>query len=186
MWKNNNILLHGIQIKQAGKNVAPVIYLNDLFKQGAYVEDAVQWVLNVFYNSQVDDIDTTELMKFDNIKSRIRCKLINYDLNREYLQNKVFVRFLDLAVVFTIEMYLNMDDVENAVIVITKSLFGFWDINESQLFDVAKENTLKYIRNVNSFLYLVYILFKSIIMFRRLYLINTNTFKFFYPLSFRI
>ncbi|MBQ2885944.1 MAG: hypothetical protein IJE43_19660 [Alphaproteobacteria bacterium] len=144
VMKNNDVLLHGIQIKHRDKNIAPIMYLDELFKQEVTVNDAVQWVLNTLYNSQADDIDTTDLVKYENVKSRIRGKLINYELNKEYLQDKIYVKFLDLAVVFCIQVHLDIDNTENAVIVINRSLFSVWDINEAQLFEVAKENMSKY------------------------------------------
>lgn len=144
VMKNNDVLLHGIQIKHRDKNIAPIMYLDELFKQEVTVNDAVQWVLNTLYNSQADDIDTTDLVKYENVKSRIRGKLINYELNKEYLQDKIYVKFLDLVVVFCIQVHLDIDNTENAVIVINRSLFSVWDINEAQLFEVAKENMSKY------------------------------------------
>lgn len=144
VMRNNDVLLHGIQIKHRDKNIAPIMYLDELFKQEVTVDDAVQWVLNTLYNSQADDIDTTDLVKYENVKSRIRGKLINYELNKAYLQDKIYVKFLDLAVVFCIQVHLDIDNTENAVIVINRSLFSVWDINEAQLFEVAKENMSKY------------------------------------------
>lgn len=144
VMRNNDVLLHGIQIKHRDKNIAPIMYLDELFKQEVTVDDAVQWVLNTLYNSQADDIDTTDLVKYENVKSRIRGKLINYELNKEYLQDKIYFKFLDLAVVFCIQVHLDIDNTENAVIVINRSLFSVWDINEAQLFEVAKENMSKY------------------------------------------
>ena len=56
-------------------------------------------------NSRVaGNVDLDWFSNFDIVKTKLRIKLVNYEKNKEYLADKPFVKVLDLAAMFYIEV----------------------------------------------------------------------------------
>ncbi len=143
--KNNGIIVHGICIHKKGENISPVMYVDD------YYEDYVKGILSI---PQIVDAlkmgcacNELSVQSLDNIKdynamrSKIRMAVINYQANIPELEGRPNRRFLDLAVVY----YMEMKEVHvSATCAITNHIMEEWGINEMELFRQGCENQRHY------------------------------------------
>ena len=79
-----------------------------------------------------------KLQDYDSVKDRILFRLVNLELNEEYLKNLVYVPLLDLAVCFYI---IVGDENEIGTIQLNKAIFSFWNITVEEVYQKAMENT---------------------------------------------
>lgn len=69
-------------------------------------------------------------------------KLVNKDNNLELLNNVPYVEFLDLAIIFIIDIPLLHREIEGTVTISNKHM-EIWGIDKEELFDNAKRNSLE-------------------------------------------
>lgn len=82
----------------------------------------------------------TENYDFDQIKDRICFRLVNKELNNEFLEDVPHIVFQnDLAVIFYILVENAEEGIQNPTI--KNSAMIFWDVDTMQLYDLAAENT---------------------------------------------
>lgn len=152
--KNNGLTLTGITIKSKDSNLAPTIYLNDMYKEylaGTSLGEIVNRVIKVYQENRVhNDFDVSAITDFDRVKSRICFKLVNAERNVALLETVPYVEFHDLAVVFYI--LLSCDAGGNATVTIKNEMLDIWGINDiNDLYELAKHNTTRIMRaTVNS------------------------------------
>ena len=79
--------------------------------------------------------------EYEKIKDKLVIKLINTDLNRIYLRDKVSIPFLDLSAVFCV--FLEEKDSMQKTITVTEKLFSKWKISKEQMYREVLENMQK-------------------------------------------
>ena len=77
------------------------------------------------------------IKNFDEVKDKLNIRLINYVANKEMLQEIPYEKFLDLAIICVIEVC------NDGAIKVNNNLFQMWNIEQKELFEIAKENTQK-------------------------------------------
>ncbi len=146
--KNNGVVLTGLTFSQQSVNISPTIYLEDFFeefKEGKSMEEIVEEIKEIYYNSKLDrDINMEFFTEYEKARDHIAYKLINYDKNRELLKEIPHREYLDLAIVY---YYLvDMKEFANATILIHNKHLEYWEIDEEELYERAKENTHKLLK----------------------------------------
>ena len=141
--KNNGLVMDGLMIREEGSNVAPMIYLNNIYE--VFLEHGIDVVVDKVlevYEANKEDIpfDVSILTEFSNIKPLIKMKLINYEKNKQLLEEVVHRKELDLAIVFMIVLESQEDDNLSGTILIRKGLLDAWNISEDTLYQIAKDN----------------------------------------------
>ncbi len=103
--KNNSIELDGLIVKKKDEYITPYIYINSYYERyinGEPIKSLVKEIICIYRNSM--DKEDKEVVKicyeFNEMKSCIIYRLINYDKNRKILQEIPHIRFLDLAISF--------------------------------------------------------------------------------------
>ncbi len=143
--KNNSTIYTGLLIREKDNNIAPIIYLNDMFKlymDGVPESHLIEKIMDIYMECRTDSIPEAECIRdFDAVKDRIFTKLINKDRNIEYLNGKPYRKFQDLALVYHIKVRQN--DEINGSIAITNEFIKEWGVNEEQLYSIAMENASK-------------------------------------------
>lgn len=141
--KNNNVKLDGITIHLDGENISPTIYLNDYynrFLQEDNIEDIAKEVIQIYHDNKVkNSIDANFFMEYDKIKNRIAYKLINYEKNKELLEDIPYIRFMDLAIVFY--CLISSDLLGNATILIHNSHIDMWEKTLEEVYQSAQMNS---------------------------------------------
>lgn len=140
--KNNGKIYDGLVIFNPNFNIAPTIYLNPYYhwylngvSMDAILDAIVSTYKEVCPNS---DFDVSFCQSFERAKSKIIMQLINYEKNKSKLEHIPHIKYLDLAVIFQ----LNIDSlyIENGTITITDKLAKSWDVTTSELISVALKN----------------------------------------------
>ena len=143
VMKNNGVMLQGIIIKEEGMNAGPTIYLNDYYealKEGRQLQEIVSDIMAVYENNKIQDhIDISFFSDFARVKDRISCKLIQYEQNKELLEQVPYMHFLDLAIVFYYPF--ESEVLKNAAILIYHKYLKQWEITTEELYAIAAANT---------------------------------------------
>ena len=141
--KNNGIVLDGLIIGKASKNIAPTIYLNPYymhFTHGMSLQEILEDIISAYKeNNDVVFGDIRELLDFTNLQDKVAFKLIQREKNKELLKDVPYFEFLDLAVVF----YLILDEHrgDQMTALIHNSHMKPWGVEKEELYRLAMRNT---------------------------------------------
>ena len=141
--KNNGLELDGLTILAAGVNVSPTIYLNyyyDKFLQHG-LDAVVKEILEVYeQNKPKEAIDLSFFTDVHRVHNKIKMKLVNYERNKELLKKVPHVKFLDLAIIFYVELANTEEGL--ATILIYNHHMAYWNFTTETLYELANENML--------------------------------------------
>ncbi|MCH5248945.1 MAG: hypothetical protein J1E98_03395 [Lachnospiraceae bacterium] len=143
--KNNGVCLHSVMISKRGSNVAPSIYIDELYEDyrgGRALGEIVKDILNVYrQNAKEVRINMDFFTRFETVKDRILYKLINRERNTRLLEEIPYVKWNDLAIVF---YYLFEEErFGKATILIRNTHMSMWDVDLEDLYKNARSNMLK-------------------------------------------
>lgn len=138
MLKNNGLHYPSILIKEDGEKVAVNFYPYLLFMQYARNEITISEVADKIIESYKREkrnfvLDIDALSDYEQIKYAIRGRLINTEQNRELLATLPHRDFLDLSIIYTLEVKPTKGD-ETGNIKITNSLMNSWNVEEDTLY----------------------------------------------------
>lgn len=140
--KNNDTVLTGILIKTEESNIAPNIYLEGYFEQykdGRDMDDILQNIADVRVNHEMaQGFDVSALTDFEQVKDHVVCKLVNAEMNAEYLSDKPHTLIEDLAVVYAVD--LGGSEAGHMSAPITNSLMEQYGVTTEELHDIALHN----------------------------------------------
>ncbi len=124
--------------------------LQSLYEQymenGLDMNSVVRYVADVVRNSGVMDIKEAEgilsmVSDWNMVKNRVTCRLINKERNKDYLQDKPYTDYQDLAVMYKIILERNSEGV--SAITITNKMLSAYGISKEQLHDTAIANMIQ-------------------------------------------
>lgn len=142
--ENNDVLTPKIGIKRPESNVIPKINLIDLyslFYDVDYTIDEMASNILASYEKRMSaekHFDSDRYFDFNEMKSSITMRLVNFEKNVNQLRNRPFIPYLNLAIVFVIHIH---ESDENDLIQITNDLMAIWHTDTDTLYRLAKENT---------------------------------------------
>ena len=143
--KNNGIIMDGLSVRKEGKRVAPMIYLESYYREyldGRSLRGICDQILECCEDSDFEEhFDVDFFREPERVRPTVAYRLINYEKNRELLQEIPHLPFLDLAVIFY--SLLTDTPVGHATVLIRNSHLELWGKNTSWLYEAAKENTEK-------------------------------------------
>ena len=148
---NNNVKREVLYFKRDGSS--PLIYLRPYFDIN-FVEnkETINYIAKQIY--EVYEKNRSEKAKYDvenaltNWSDYIYLEVVNYKKNKEMLKSLPHIRFLDLAIVF--RLLLHIDEVGRASMRLNEIPHGS---NLDEMYNIAKENTLKFFGVVNRNIY---------------------------------
>ncbi|MCR5518490.1 MAG: DUF5688 family protein [Lachnospiraceae bacterium] len=145
--KVNDVTRAGIIIRDDNCMLSPILYCDGYY--GNYVEgrtlsDIADEIVRL-YNELPDDRPcvTEELLDFEYVRDKVRIKLVNKEKNADFLKGKPNRDFLDLAVVYYVDVSCDEDDQLIYAFTIDNRLLSRWEMTESELYEVAYDNTLR-------------------------------------------
>lgn len=143
--KNNGIILDGISVQYKGEPVSPSIYLNQYYEKYqlgyplvAVLEDMVNRYLEI---RSYEGIPVINHLDFDGIKDKVIVRLVNYERNKEQLEDCPFIPYLDLAITFRI--LVGKDPMGMASALVGNREFKGWEISLEDLYELALSNTMR-------------------------------------------
>ncbi|MFR5858467.1 MAG: DUF5688 family protein [Clostridia bacterium] len=141
--KNNGSAKMGISIRQDGMEAAPMLYAEDLYKdymRGMPLEDMLEKMFQALFYAQLPP-SMPNLRNFEEVKDKIGFALINYDLNKEKLQDCVWTSVENLAKVYKVTYKATFENEEHVyAAAIPKELFQDWGISLNELDRLAVVN----------------------------------------------
>lgn len=148
--KNNGLLIHGLTIMKKSEMVCPTIYLESFFErysEGESLSDIVNEIVGIF--SASDKYKPTGLdffNEYEQVKDKLRIKLINKEYNEKLLENVPYRDFCDLAVVCMVE--IDMPGGQTGSVLIHNNHICMWGVHEKQLLNDAISNSFTNDRGV--------------------------------------
>jgi len=146
--KNNGLVLTGITILKKECNIAPTIYLNQVFEQyqeGRTMESICREIIRVYEENVVHtDFDVSYVTDFAKVQNRICYKLINAEKNETLLADVPHVMLEDLAIIFYV--LVSKDSDGTGTITIKNSMLSFWNVDTDILYKLALVNTQRLFR----------------------------------------
>lgn len=143
--KNNGIVLDGVTLLNKGEHMAPNVYLNsyyESYQMGKPLNVIMEEIILCYEKAKNETVlDVMDLCDFTKIKERIVLRLVNYDKNKEQLENCPHKKILDLAITF--RFLANMDEFGLASSLIGNKEFELWDIEFDELYQIAMFNTMR-------------------------------------------
>ena len=140
--KNNNLSLTGLIIRKLNNNIAPTLYLENFFERyenGTEMYVLLKEIADTYMAHDVDTpFDLTAITEFSNCSAHIMPRLINREQNSNMLEQRPYTVFLDIAVVYCIE--LNNFNTGNASIPISNTLIELWNVSVDELHQLALSN----------------------------------------------
>ena len=141
--KNNGLMLDGLTILSEEVNVSPTIYLNDFFEEylTSGANTVAERIIAIYEeNKPKEPIDVSFFTDVEKVRPQIKMKLVNYEKNKELLEQVPYVRFLDLAVLFIVALEPDCDN-GFATILVHNHHLNFWNMDTEGLYSIAMENT---------------------------------------------
>lgn len=141
--KNNGVIYQGLHIKMEGKMISPSVYLDDYYdyyRKGETLE-AVLKRIREEYTWAMEKAESYEvnISRFEYIKDRVIYRLVNYEKNKEILEDCPYIRLYDLAVTF--RWLAHSDDIGISTALITKQELDIWGVSVHELLLEAERNT---------------------------------------------
>lgn len=138
--KNNKKPLYGLTIRRIGEDLGMAIYLDKVFdeyQEGEGIDkiaaELYRGIVSVEIPEELSGDYLTELVKsYESARPRIFCKLVNEKANREMLKGIPYFPFLDLAVIFYIQV-AETNESEMAITIDNK-IMKLWGIDSLQLY----------------------------------------------------
>ena len=143
--KNNNVKLTGITVMKEGADTGPCIYLDEFFREyesgGMKFDEIVDEVYKLVVEHKDDDVsgfDVSGFLNWETVRGTIYSKLVNAGQNQEQLKTIPHRMFLDLAVVYYVQVRVTED--ESGAILIHNNHMESWGQEEETLYKTAMEN----------------------------------------------
>lgn len=140
--KSNDITLTGLMIKNEDSNIAPNIYLEGFFEQyndGKDMSDIMQSISDLRVNNELTQgFDTSRITELGKVEDHIICRLVNQEMNAEFLANRPYTAFEDLAVVYAVDLGSHQGGRMSAPI--TNQMMEQYGITTEELHDIALHN----------------------------------------------
>lgn len=138
--KNNRSPLSGLAIQRTGTDLGMIFYLDkafDEYQEGKEADEITAALYREIVNAEIPeelsrDYLTEIVNSYETAKPKIFCKLVNEKANREMLKGVPYFPFLDLAVVF----YIQMAETDSGQMTVTvdNKIMELWGIDSRQLY----------------------------------------------------
>lgn len=138
--------LRGITIREKNSNIAPTMYL-DNYKNSGTITEICDKLEKICKSSRVaGNVDLDWFRNFDIVKTKLRIKLVNYEKNKEYLADKPFVKILDLAAMFYVEV--KNEQIENGSVTVLNNHMECWKTSIDVMYANACMNEHAIIKDI--------------------------------------
>lgn len=141
--KNNGIVWYGLTVLEDKINISPTIYLEPYYEvcEDVGMEFIIDKIEKVYEDNKPNEsMDLGKILDYESIKENLRAKLINYELNKDFLKEVPHRRFLDLAIVAFLELESNEMIEGQATITVKDNLQQAWGVDAGDIIDAALDN----------------------------------------------
>lgn len=141
--KDNDMVLDGLIIREEKNGGCPTVYLEQYYGEEVSGTDetkimekiAADYQAAVEYYAKLKDLDVSD---WNNVQGKVGYYLVNKDLNRERLKDKVFMTIGDLAKVYIV--IANFWTKGFNYTLIPQDILSEWGVSEDELDKAAEAN----------------------------------------------
>ena len=133
--KNNGIKFTGIQFKPDDSNVAPVIYIDEMYEDEKGIDEAIDEVKNIIDRQVGISFDPSITTDFNKAKEYLKLRLYNANNNYEVFRSASEYGFDDLIMVPVLDNVIPSGSIK-----FTKGLVESLGVTEDEIFDAAMKN----------------------------------------------
>lgn len=141
--KNNGISLYGIVIRYGNEQCSPNIYMEGYLQkyqtEQVSLDEIAGEILSKREKLELEKLEPVSDLRWDNIKNKVFCRLVNREMNAERLLNIPHMEYLDLVVTCRLLHY--NDNVGIASSEISYNELDVIGVTEEELFEQATQNT---------------------------------------------
>ena len=138
----NGMSSDAVTVMREGRNSSPMAYLQEYYDRvpvGETPQSAARKILSFIRENELSgQVDTSFLSDYENARKHLVCRLLNFAMNEDLLIDVPHRRFLDLAVVYCLQ--LSDGGREYASVLIRKKYMDLWHRSEEQLWEEAWRN----------------------------------------------
>lgn len=143
--KNNGVTLTGITAFRVGSSGGACIYLDSYYEDycdscitlDGVAEDVYDKLME--HCNDLDGVDMRLLWDWEAVKANIHAKLVNREMNSEFLKRVPYREFLDLAVIYFVTVDGLLESVNGAFTVSDRNM-EIWKKGEDDLYQSAVSN----------------------------------------------
>lgn len=158
--KNNGVIYTGISVCNEDERVYPTIYLEpfyDEFGEEPLSDEIIDKICRIYESRRLGVTPELDfLLDYETVRKNLRCKLINFKSNEEWLEGVPHRRFLDLAIVpyYRIrDCDLGKTIMSEGSFVIRNSHLDMWKVTADALICESMKNTFAMERPVITGIY---------------------------------
>lgn len=146
--KNNGMKLHALSLTAEGEKVGVYVYLDVLYTKFVKCELDIPEVVEIIVNQYKEGknnfaFDISAISEYDKVRTLIRGRLINTERNHEVLAAVPHREFLDLSIVYSIDLKQS-DGKGIGSVRISNDLMDSWGVTEEVLYQQMMENMRNY------------------------------------------
>lgn len=151
--KSNGISYEGFIIEKKTEYISPVISIDNCYEDysaGISLDEIMKEIVHQYEESTRNNpfLSAQDIQNYEEIKDRLYMQVVNQEWNKKYLEHKYYVPFLDLAIVFYVDVQKNPNGMlQHGGAVVTEELMNIWGIDA----DTIKEQAFKNLRKESLF-----------------------------------
>lgn len=143
---NNGLRYEGVYLNVSKQyRLVPVIALEQFLEgycTGELSADDILEKLVKLTEEPVLEVDIPELEDYKQIKNRLSMKLISKDMNTERLKKLPYIPFLDMAIIFLVELFEEHREMKATYTVTWKNIED-WGVTIDELYQKAYQNLVE-------------------------------------------
>lgn len=138
--KNNGVVFTGIQRREEGTNISPVVYIDQYYEDAMSIDEAAAKVDEILKANAQSSIDVDFILNFENIEPKLKAKLVNTKTSAEVFRSAADVGFDDLIIVPYIDEVVNFGE-GKGTIKVSNALLERWNKTADEIIDIALKNS---------------------------------------------
>ena len=151
--KRNGISYEGFTIEKKTEYIAPVVSIDncyDDYSSGSSLDEIMKEIVHQYEEATRNNpfLSAQDIQNYEKIKDRLYMQVVNQEWNKKYLEHKYYVPFLDLAIVFYVDVQKKHNGIsQHGGAAVTEELMNIWEIDA----DTIREQALKNLRRESLF-----------------------------------
>lgn len=147
--KYNSVRLESLMIRKGDDQIMPSIYLESFYneeEEGRTIDELSDNIIEL-YKRCIANVDVNVCLDFSReaVRENIVFRLINYEKNKELLEDSIYIKVNDLAAVYFYLASENGDTLSS--IRLTRKNLRTFGLEEDELYDLAMRNTERIFRS---------------------------------------
>lgn len=138
-----NATLSSLLVRKSGSNISPSIYLECFFEKyekNVGLAEVMKEIASVVVdNYPQENFEINNLFEKENVLKTVLPKLIPLKNSENYLKDKIYTEFLDMAVIYLVPVSMPSADGFGSV-ALTKSHLESIGVTKEELFEASKKN----------------------------------------------